>query len=153
MLKGNLGCEEVSKLLLNYIEEKITDNKKRDRIALHLRNCPFCMEKYTIVNNLVNSIKEKNIQRAKDFRRFRLISAYCDNELTRQSRTRLENAVMMNKKTTQRIQDVNKLSRILNENFEFEFENLELNLEKGIMEKLKKQSIIDRVKNFFSPIP
>lgn len=60
MLKGNLTCEDISRLIIPYIDDKLSANK-RNRVALHLRNCPFCMEKYRIIKSLFDSIKNKHL--------------------------------------------------------------------------------------------
>ena len=44
---------------------------------------------------------------------------------------------------------INTLKKILNDTFEKKFENIELNLEKKVTERLKSQSIASRIKKFF----
>ncbi len=70
MLKGNLTCTAVGKLLTHYVEDNL-DKKCKEMVSIHLRNCPLCMEKYSVVKKLFNEaekkrklIKEKEIGRA-----------------------------------------------------------------------------------------
>lgn len=148
MLKGNLTCEDISRLILPYIDDKLNENK-RNRVALHLRNCPFCMEKYRIIKSLFDTIKQKNIQRAKKFQQYKLLSAYCDNEVSQNTKDNIEASLALSCDLVHRVLKINTLKKILNDTFEKKFENIELNLEKKVIERLKSQSIASRIKKFF----
>ncbi|HIS73574.1 TPA: zf-HC2 domain-containing protein [Candidatus Galligastranaerophilus intestinavium] len=148
MLKGNLTCEDISRLILPYIDDKLNEDK-RNRVALHLRNCPFCMEKYRIIKSLFDTIKQKNIQRAKKFQQYKLLSAYCDNEVSQNTKDNIEASLALSCDLVRRVLKINTLKKILNDTFEKKFENIELNLEKKVIERLKSQSIASRIKKFF----
>ncbi len=148
MLKGNLTCEDISRLILPYIDDKLNEDK-RNRVALHLRNCPFCMEKYRIIKSLFDTIKQKNIQRAKKFQQYKLLSAYCDNEVSQNTKDNIEASLALSCDLVHRVLKINTLKKILNDTFEKKFENIELNLEKKVVERLKSQSIASRIKKFF----
>lgn len=148
MLKGNLTCEDISRLILPYIDDKLNEDK-RNRVALHLRNCPFCMEKYRIIKSLFDTIKQKNIQRAKKFQQYKLLSAYCDNEVSQNTKDNIEASLALSCDLVRRVLKINTLKKILNDTFEKKFENIELNLEKKVIERLKSQSIVSRIKKFF----
>ena len=148
MLKGNLTCEDISRLILPYIDDKLNEDK-RNRVALHLRNCPFCMEKYRIIKSLFDTIKQKNIQRAKKFQQYKLLSAYCDNEVSQNTKDNIEASLALSCDLVHRVLKINTLKKILNDTFEKKFENIELNLEKKVIERLKSQSIASRIKKFF----
>lgn len=148
MLKGNLTCEDISRLILPYIDDKLNEDK-RNRVALHLRNCPFCMEKYRIIKSLFDTIKQKNIQRAKKFQQYKLLSAYCDNEVLQNTKNNIEASLALSCDLVHRVLKINTLKKILNDTFEKKFENIELNLEKKVIERLKSQSIASRIKKFF----
>lgn len=148
MLKGNLTCEDISRLILPYIDDKLSQDK-RNRVALHLRNCPFCMEKYRIIKSLFDTIKQKNIQRAKKFQQYKLLSAYCDNEVSQNTKDNIEASLALSCDLVHRVLKINTLKKILNDTFEKKFENIELNLEKKVIERLKSQSIASRIKKFF----
>lgn len=148
MLKGNLTCEDISRLILPYIDDKLNEDK-RNRVALHLRNCPFCMEKYRIIKSLFDTIKQKNIQRAKKFQQYKLLSAYCDNEVSQNAKDNIEASLALSCDLVHRALKINTLKKILNDTFEKKFENIELNLEKKVIERLKSQSIASRIKKFF----
>lgn len=148
MLKGNLTCEDISRLILPYIDDKLNEDK-RNRVALHLRNCPFCMEKYRIIKSLFDTIKQKNIQRAKKFQQYKLLSAYCDNEVSQNTKDNIEASLALSCDLVRRVLKINTLKKILNDTFEKKFENIEFNLEKKVIERLKSQSIASRIKKFF----
>lgn len=148
MLKGNLTCEDISRLILPYIDDKLNEDK-RNRVALHLRNCPFCMEKYRIIKSLFDTIKQKNIQRAKKFQQYKLLSAYCDNEVLQNTKDNIEASLALSCDLVHRVLKINTLKKILNDTFEKKFENIELNLEKKVIERFKSQSIASRIKKFF----
>ena len=148
MLKGNLTCEDISRLILPYIDDKLNEDK-RNRVALHLRNCPFCMEKYRIIKSLFDTIKQKNIQKAKKFQQYKLLSAYCDNEVSQNTKDNIEASLALSCDLVHRVLKINTLKKILNDTFEKKFENIELNLEKKVIERLKSQSIASRIKKFF----
>ena len=148
MLKGNLTCEDISRLILPYIDDKLNEDK-RNRVALHLRNCPFCMEKYRIIKSLFDTIKQKNIQRAKKFQQYKLLSAYCDNEVSQNTKDNIEASLALSCDLVHRVLKINTLKKMLNDTFEKKFENIELNLEKKVIERLKSQSIASRIKKFF----
>ena len=58
MLKGNLTCTIVGKLLTHYVEDNL-DKKYKEMVSIHLRNCPMCMEKYSVVKRLFNEAEKK----------------------------------------------------------------------------------------------
>ncbi len=149
MLKGNLTCEDISRLILPYIDDKLTE-QKRNRVALHLRNCPFCMEKYRIIKSLFDKIKQKNIQRAKKFQQYKLLSAYCDKEVTENTKHNIEASLALSCELTQRAIKINSLRKLLNTTFEKQFEGLELNLEKTIIQRLKEEKLSYKIKKFFN---
>ena len=150
MLKGNLTCEDISRLIIPYIDDKLTTNK-RNRVAMHHRNCPFCMEKYRIIKTLLDSIKNKHLERAKKFRQYRLLSAYCDNEVSIHTKQKVESSLALSCELVQRTLKINSLRKALNQTFENKFANLELNLEKKVIERVKNDNIFYRIKKFFMP--
>lgn len=149
MLKGNLTCEDISRLILPYIDDKLSDHK-RNRVALHLRNCPFCMEKYRIIKSLFDSIKQKNFQRAKKFQQYRLLSAYCDNEVSANTRENIEASLALSGDLVQRTLKINTLKKILNYTFDAQFSGLELNLEKKVMKRLEEEKFSNKIKKLFN---
>ncbi len=152
MLKGNLTCENISRLILPYIDDKLSDDK-RNRVALHLRNCPFCMEKYAIIKSLFDKIKQRNIQRAKKFQQYRLLSAYCDNEVSQNTKENIEASLALSCELAQRTIKINSLKKLMHTTFESQFANLDLNLEKKVMQRYKEQNILFKIKkiiNYFS---
>ena len=58
MLKGNLTCAVIGKLLTHYVEDNL-DDKCKNMVSIHLRNCPPCMEKYAVVKKLFMEAEKK----------------------------------------------------------------------------------------------
>ena len=151
MLKGNLTCENISRLILPYIDDKLSESK-RNSVTLHLRNCPFCMEKYRIIKSLFDKIKQRNIQRAKKFQQYCLLSAYCDNETDNITKDNIEASIALSYDLTQRVIKINTLRKLLNTTFENKFSQLELNLEKNVIERYKNDKIINKLKKTMKKI-
>ena len=107
------------------------------------------MEKYRIIKSLFDKIKQRNIQRAKKFQQYKLLSAYCDNEVNENTRHNIEASLALSCELTQRAIKIDMLKKILNNTFESRFQNLELNLEKKVMERLKKDNIFYKIMNIF----
>lgn len=148
MLKGNLTCEDISKLILSYIDDKLSQDK-RNRVALHLRNCPFCMEKYRVIKSLFDTVKQKNIRRAKKFQQYRLLSAYCDNEVSQNTKESIEASLALSCDLVHRILKINSLKKLLANNFEEKFADFELNLEKKVIERLKSEGVVNKIRKIF----
>lgn len=79
MLKGYLNCKDISKLLLGYIHFEL-NKKTMTRVAMHLRNCPVCMEKYTKIQKRKKELKQKMRKIENRLRMEMEISEYIDNE-------------------------------------------------------------------------
>lgn len=149
MLKGNLTCEDISRLILPYIDDKLS-SERRNRVALHLRNCPFCMEKYRIIKSLFDSIKQRNVQRTKKFQQYRLLSAYCDKEVSEKTKENIEASLALSCDLVHKTLKINNLKKLLNFTFEAKFADLDLNLEKKVIERLKNESLAYKIKKFFN---
>ena len=149
MLKGNLTCEDISKLILPYIDDKLSQSTK-NRVALHLRNCPFCMEKYRVIKTLFESVRQKEILRMKKFRQFRLLSAFCDNEVSKDMSDKIQGTLENSQTLTLKVHKIRTLRKVLNYGFEKTFSDVNLSFEKSVMTRVKKQGLIDKVKDFLS---
>ena len=147
MLKGYLNCDEISELILKYIEDKLP-SKKAQRVALHLRNCPVCMEKYGMIKKMLDNLKEKRNKELKNFKRFELINAYCDREVKNSTREKMTELKNMSLALEREIERINSLKKLLNKGFENKFANLELNLEKGVIERLKNKNLLQKLINW-----
>lgn len=101
MLLGNLSCAEIKNCLLKYIDYKLPKNKMKE-IAIHLRNCPKCMEKYTKIKKRKSIIKMQNS-----------ISSYIDMETNEGENFFLENKFLNNEKYKQELKSYEKISSLL----------------------------------------
>ena len=146
MLKGNISCEEISRLIFSYVDDKL-DMKLRNSIATHLRNCPPCMEKYRIIKTLFHTIKTKKIKCEKKFRKYRVLCSYCDNELSLKAKEKVENALNKSKELTKSVHKIQTLKEMITHSWNMRFDNFELNLEKKIIERLKNESVFSKLKN------
>ncbi len=81
MLKGNLKCNQINKMLLGYIHFELTKTEM-ERVALHLRNCPNCMKRYIKIQKRKKELKRKMYEIEKTLRMEKEISTYIDNEGT-----------------------------------------------------------------------
>lgn len=79
MLKGYLKCSDINKMLLGYIHFELS-KKDMSKVAVHLRNCPNCMEKYTRIQRRKKELKQKMLEIEKTLRMQNEISSYIDNE-------------------------------------------------------------------------
>ncbi len=80
MLKGNLTCTIIGKLLTHYVEDNL-DDKCKNMVSIHLRNCPPCMEKYTVVKRLFSEAEKKRKIIKEKERMQEEISSYLDGEM------------------------------------------------------------------------
>lgn len=147
MLKGNLTCTEISRLIFMYIDDKLSD-KLRDAIALHLRNCPFCMEKYRIIKTLFSSIRQKREKIQKKFKKFRIISAFCDGEIPKACIEKIEHAIKHSNEIKNMVCKINSTTQLINYASDKRFMNTKLNLEKTVMTRLLNDNPIAKIKNF-----
>lgn len=141
MLKGNLTCESIGKLLTHYVEDNL-DKKCKEMVSIHLRNCPSCMEKYSIVKKLFDEAerKRKLIKEREEMQEE--ISAYLDGEMTKDELLRFENKLSKNKDYEEALINTTKLRRILNNSFY----KMKYNLEKDTSRKIYKKAV-ERYKN------
>ena len=116
MLKGNLTCTIIGKLLTHYVEDNL-DNKCKEMVTIHLRNCPPCMEKYTIVKKLFNEAEKKRKIIKERERMQEEISAYLDGEMSEAEISKFEQKLSKSPEyeeamiNTMKIQFKNKCSR------------------------------------------
>lgn len=112
MLTGNLKCCDVSKLFLRYIHY---DLNKKDiaRVALHLRNCPNCMEKYIKIQKRKKELKKKMYKIEKFLRMQEEVSVYYDNEGDKDTNLIVEGMLIADEKYKTELENNERLSRIL----------------------------------------
>ncbi len=111
MLKGNLKCSEINKLLIRYINFDL--NKKDSlRVAIHLRNCPKCMEKYSSILKRKNELKKIFIEIEKKIRMQNEISSYIDMECGDDSRFIIEAMLICDEDYKKEFEEVNNLKNM-----------------------------------------
>lgn len=112
MLKGEIKCSDIGKLIIKYIN---FDLNKKDtlRVAIHLRNCPKCMEKYTLTLKRKNELKKIFIEIEKKLRMQNEISEYMDNECEEESRFIIEAMLTCDNDYKKEFEDNLKLKNLL----------------------------------------
>lgn len=136
MLKGNLTCNIISKLLTHYVEDNL-DNKCKDMVSIHLRNCPLCMEKYTVVKKLfVEAEKKRKIIKDKE-RMQEEISTYLDGEMNDKEINDFEQKLSQKPEYEETLIQTMNLKKTLNNSFYKTKYNLKIEAATQAMEKLK----------------
>ena len=113
MLKGNLECSEIKKYLIEYINFEL-NRKEAERISLHIRNCPKCMEIYTALYERKRKLKEQFGDIEKKIVMKDKISAYIDNEAQEKEKHIIEQLIMTDKSYKKEFLLNKKMSEYLN---------------------------------------
>ncbi|MBP7212282.1 zf-HC2 domain-containing protein [bacterium] len=129
-MHSKLTCSQVSALLSDYIEDKLSDNLKQF-ISVHLESCPTCRAKYDALKDMMGSLKEiKNRlseisaenyyskQDKKDWDMTLNLSAYVDNELSDEENLRVKKCIISNPEVREKLERINNLRKVMNEAFE-----------------------------------
>lgn len=111
MLNGNLKCSEIKKYLIRYIN---FDLKRSDmaRVAIHLRNCPKCMEKYSTILKRKNELRKVFIEIEKKIRMQNEISSYVDFECEENSRFIVETMLICDDEYKKELKEINSLKNV-----------------------------------------
>ncbi len=153
MLKGNLTCTIVGKLLTHYVEDNL-DRKCKEMVSLHLRNCPMCMEKYSVVKRLFSEAEKKRRLIKEREMMYEEISLYLDGEMEKSRITDFEAILAKRKEYEEALLGISKLKRTLNNSFYRIKYNLDTDISQRVMERLKTSGFKNRVraavKRFFS---
>lgn len=150
MLKGYLNCDTIAKLVPLYIDDKL-DSFQKDCVAIHLRNCPNCMNQYSIIKKFLKEVK-LNHQEKTDSRKLKEdLSAHFDNECSHSEILELEARFCENENATKEFDNIANLSKLMANCFLETKEKIMIDYTKNIMGKVKKRSlyekIIDRLKS------
>lgn len=149
MLKGNLTCTIVGKILTHYVEDNL-DKKCREMVSIHLRNCPMCMEKYSVVKKLFNEAEKKRRLIREKETMYEEISLYIDGEMDKEKINDFESILSKRKDYEEALLNISKLKRTLNNSFYKTKYNIDINLSHRVMEKLKTGGIKNAIKRFFN---
>ncbi len=150
MLKGNLTCAIVNQLLTFFVEDNM-DKRYRDMVSTHLRNCPMCMERYTVVKKLYNEAERKRKLIKKQEMMQEEISEYLDGEMSEKDIVHFEQKLSTTPQYEEALIATMKLKRLLNNSFYKVKYNLSTDLTDGTIEKLKNSAgFFMKFKNLFS---
>ena len=138
MLKGYIKCTEIRKLLLRYIHFDLR-KKEMEQVAIHLRNCPICMEKYSILQKREKSLKNKMYKIEKTLRMQDEISSYMDNECNENQKFIIEGKLLTDKKYKKELIECETTRRILSESRKRIKENRLTFLADKIIEDIKNK--------------
>lgn len=134
MLKGDIKCSDIGKLLIRYIN---FDLNKKDalRVAIHLRNCPKCMEKYTVTLKRKNELKKIFIEIEKKLRMQNEISCYIDDECEDESRFIVEAMLICDEDYKKEYKDMNLVKSAFKKAEEEIFQKKKKNFTQKILAK------------------
>ncbi len=150
MLKGNLTCTIIGKLLTHYVEDNL-DDKCKNMVSIHLRNCPPCMEKYTVVKRLFSEAEKKRKIIKEKERMQEEISSYLDGEMNEKEIADFEQKLIRKPEYDNNLVQTMKMKRILNNSFYKTKYNLKTDVSTKVMERLKKsRSILSGIINLFA---
>lgn len=149
MLKGNLTCAVIGKLLTHYVEDNL-DDKCKNMVSIHLRNCPPCMEKYAVVKKLFMEAEKKRKLIKERERMQEEISSYLDGEMNDKEINDFEQKLIKKPDYDDNLVKTMKMKKILNNSFYKTKYNLKTDITAKVMENLKKsRGILNAVKNIF----
>ncbi len=153
MLKGNLTCTIINKLLTHYVEDNL-DDKCKNMVSIHLRNCPLCMEKYTVVKKLFTEAERKRKIIKEKERMQEEISSYLDGEMTDKEIAEFEAKLSEKPEYEDNMILTMKLKKTLNNSFYKTKYNLKINLTEDVMKRVKNSrgilgGIINLITYFF----
>ncbi len=156
MLKGYLKCTETDKLILPYINFELS-KKNMSRVAIHLRNCPNCMEKYSKIQRRKKELKGKMYEIEKTLRMENEISSYIDNEAGDEIIFIVEGMILCDSEYKKELLENEKLRQYMQSAKEFIKNETKTTISSEIIAKIRKKEIkkiklIKRITRFFQPI-
>ncbi len=156
MLKGYLKCTETDKLILPYINFELS-KKNMSRVAIHLRNCPNCMEKYSKIQRRKKELKGKMYEIEKTLRMENEISSYMDNEAGDEIIFIVEGMILCDSEYKKELLENEKLRQYMQSAKEFIKNETKTTISSEIIAKIRKKEIekiklIKRITRFFQPI-
>ncbi len=150
MLKGYIKCNDIDKLLLSYIHFELT-KKEQAKVALHLRNCPVCMEKYTKIQKRKRELKFRMREIEKEIRMQNELSSYMDNEANEDVIFIVEGMLLCDEKYKKELFLYEKLRRYLTASKKIVQQNAPIVYARKITAKIRLREMkLKRIKNFFS---
>ena len=145
MLKGYIKCTEIRKLLLRYIHFDLR-KREMEQVALHLRNCPNCMEKYSGLQKREKTLKNKMYRIEKTLRMQDEISSYMDDECSENEKFSIEGKLLTDKKYRKELIENETVKRLLSESKRRISESRKTIITDKIINDIKNKKIC--IKNF-----
>lgn len=148
-MQQELSCDQVGALMAFYIEDKLS-SKLMQYVRHHLKNCPFCAEKYEnliqVVNNVVN-LSAAVVNDSEDrfltdqYEEFKMnLSAYIDNELDNNENIKIKKLTISNPLARRDLEDMYTFKRLLHYSFDKTKHNIRDDFSKGIISRIQVQS-------------
>lgn len=138
MLKGCLKCSDINKMLLSYIHFELS-KREMSRVAIHLRNCPICMEKYTKIQKRKKELRQKMHNIEKNLRMQMEISSYIDNEASEDTVFIVEGMLVSDENYKRELIKNEELRRIMLESRKLFMENIKPERTIKILARIKKR--------------
>jgi len=148
VLKGYLTCEIVAKLVPYYVDDKL-DGFQRDCVAIHLRNCPNCMNKYTTIKKFLEDVRIKHKNESENRELLESISTHFDGECSGSELLNVEAAFCNDELANEKYEQIANLSKMMANSFMETKEKLVFDYSESVLEKYKKMSAWEKVIRFF----
>jgi len=153
-MQKELTCNQVIALMSFYVEDKI-NNKLKEYVDNHLRNCPKCREIYmqskkiaSHILNLGNTNDETPFQ-TKQYEDFKNnLSAYIDNELDENDSLRVKKIAISNPLARKDLENMYKLKKIIHNSFDKSKNEWKNDYSKIIVNQISDRSKFDNTLSF-----
>ena len=148
-----ITCAQMDILLSFYIDGELSDALKR-RVEEHLKECPSCKAKFSIIRSLFSDFKKlKNTDKkteevystqphsSKQYQFFRNnLSAYIDNELPEEENVKIKKYSIINKKARKDLEDSYRISKLMRESFKKTNSEIKPDIMKNVFKNLNCES-------------
>ena len=156
-----ITCLQMDVLISFYIDGELTSSL-REKVEEHLKNCSICREKYNIISELFNELRETNVDNkynSEDFKTsthanyklFRTnLSAYIDNELPDNDNIKVKKIAISNGNARKELEDNINIRKLMNDSFKKTRMESKEDFSKKVMKQLTPNYNYENLS--FSPI-
>ena len=148
-MQQELSCDQVGALMTFYIEDKLS-GKLMQYVRHHLKNCPYCAEKYENLIQMVDDVvniptavinDQENRFLTEQYEEFKTnLSAYVDNELDNNENIKIKKLTISNPLARRDLEDMYTFKRLLHYSFDKTKHNVRDDFSKSIISRIQVQS-------------
>lgn len=141
-MNKKLTCNQVSALINFYIEGKL-NSRLKEYFELHLKVCPRCKEKVTQLKKILSRFSPNIVQKVKsesnkaEYKIFRQLCAYLDNELNTQENIRVKKMTISNPKARQELEKLYKFQKALQGAYQKTKNEIKYDYSKNVLSKVE----------------